>query len=101
MRNRDENGAGIVGIYPMLEDETCLFLAVDFDGNNWGDDVAVFRSVCEQFNIPISIERSRSGNGAHAWMFFEEPVPAISVRRLGNALLTKAMSVRHEIDFAS
>ena len=101
LRNQDANGAGIAGIYPLLTDETCLFLAIDFDGENWQKDMAVFRSVCERLGIPVAVERSRSGNGAHAWLFFEEPVPAVSVRKLGNVLLTKAMSVRHEIGFAS
>ena len=101
LRNKNENGAGIVGIYPLLPDDTCLFLAIDFDEEKWEKDVTVFRSVCKEFGIPIAIERSRSGNGAHAWLFFEEPVTAISARKLGNALLTKAMSVRHEIRFTS
>ncbi|WP_294083894.1 TOTE conflict system archaeo-eukaryotic primase domain-containing protein [Proteiniphilum sp. UBA5384] len=101
LRNNDENGAGIVGVYPLLPDETCLFLAIDFDEEKWEDDIKIFRSVCYTYNIPVAIERSRSGNGVHAWIFFEEPVTAISARKLGNALLTKAMSVRHEIRFTS
>jgi hypothetical protein len=101
LRNKDENGTGIVGIYPLLPDETCLFLAIDFDEENWQKDIAIFRSICKNLDIPTAIERSRSGNGAHVWLFFEEPVPAISARKLGNVLLTKAMSVRHEIRFTS
>ena len=101
LRNKDEYGAGIVGIYPLLPDETCFFIAVDFDEEKWEKDVATFRLVCESLNIPIAVERSRSGNGAHAWLFFEEPISALSARKLGNALLTKAMSVRHEIKFSS
>jgi superfamily II DNA or RNA helicase len=101
LRNNDENGAGIAGVYPLLPDETCLFLAVDFDEEKWEDDITVFRSVCCTYNIPVAIERSRSGNGAHAWIFFVEPVTAISARRLGNALLTKSMSIRSEIRFSS
>ncbi|MDR1055231.1 MAG: hypothetical protein LBL90_05280 [Prevotellaceae bacterium] len=101
LRNKDEHGAGIVGIYPLLPDENCLLLAVDFDEEQWKEDITTFRSVCNTYHILVAIERSRSGNGAHAWMFFEEPVPAVSTRRLGNTLLTKAMSVRHEIRFTS
>jgi len=101
LRNNDENGAGIAGIYPLLPDETCLFLAIDFDEEKWEDDIKIFRSVCCTYNIPVAIERSRSGNGAHVWIFFEEPITAISARRLGNTLLTKSMSVRHEIRFTS
>jgi hypothetical protein len=63
--------------------------------------VTAFRDVCEKLNIPVAVERSRSGNGAHAWLFFEEAVAAVSARRLGNALLTEAMSQRHEIKFSS
>ncbi|MDR1591750.1 MAG: DEAD/DEAH box helicase family protein [Prevotellaceae bacterium] len=101
LRNKDENGIGIVGVYPLLPDENCLFLAIDFDEKDWLKDISVFRSVCKDLDIPIVIERSRSGNGAHSWLFFEESVPAISARKLGNALLTKAMSERHEIRFDS
>ena len=101
LRNNVENGAGIVGIYPLLPNETCQFLAIDFDKEKWQNDVSVFRSVCEDLNIPAAIERSRSGNGAHAWLFFDEPVPVKSARKLGNVLLTKAMSERHEIRFSS
>ncbi|MDR1897008.1 MAG: DEAD/DEAH box helicase family protein [Prevotellaceae bacterium] len=101
LRNKDENGSGIAGIYPLLPDDKCLFLAVDFDEENWQKDISTFRLICKELNIPVAIERSRSGNGAHAWFFFDEPVPAISARKLGNALLTKAMSVRHELKFTS
>ncbi|GHV72590.1 helicase [Bacteroidia bacterium] len=101
LRNKDESGNGIVGIYPLLPDETCLFLAVDFDEKDWQKDISAFRLVCKELNIPVAIERSRSGNGAHVWFFFDEPVPVISARKLGNALLTKTMSVRHEIKFTS
>jgi superfamily II DNA or RNA helicase len=101
LRNKDDNGAGIMGVYPLLENETCFFLAFDFDEEKWEEDVATFRSVCDSLDIPIAVERSRSGNGAHVWLFFEEAVSALSARRLGNVLLTKAMTVRHEIPFSS
>ena len=101
LRNKDENGNGIVGVYPLLPDENCLFLAIDFDEANWQKDAATFRLVCKKLAIPVAVERSRSGNGAHVWMFFDAPVPALSARKLGNILLTKAMSFRHEIRFSS
>lgn len=101
LRNKDKNGAGIVGVYPLLADETCFFLAVDFDEEKREKDVATFRSVYENLNIPIAIERSRSGNGAHAWLFFDVAIPAISARKLDNALLTKAMSIKAEIQLSS
>jgi hypothetical protein len=84
-----------------MPDETCLLLAVDFDEEDWQKDISAFRLVCKELNIPVAIERSRSGNGAHAWFFFDEAVPATSARKLGNTLLTKAMSVRHKIKFTS
>jgi superfamily II DNA or RNA helicase len=101
LRNKDEDGNGIIGIYPLLPDDNCLFLAIDFDEENWQHDVTVFRLVCKKWGIPAAVERSRSGNGAHVWLFFETPVQAISARKLGNTLLTKAMSFRHEIRFSS
>lgn len=101
LRNKAEYGVGIVGIYPLLPNDSCLLLAVDFDEEKWKEDIDTFRSVCNTCNVPVAIERSRSGNGSHAWIFFEEAISAISARKLGNALLTKAMSVRHEICFTS
>ncbi len=54
----------------MLEDESCRFLAVDFDKDGWNDDVAAFVETCRRFDLEVTVERSRSGNGAHAWLFF-------------------------------
>jgi len=62
---RHLSGTHIVGIYPMLQDESCYFLAIDFDGENWSDNVFAFRKTCEQEGVPVAVERSRSGNGAH------------------------------------
>ncbi|MDR1726615.1 MAG: helicase, partial [Acidobacteriota bacterium] len=101
LRNKDEHGAGIAGVFPLLTDDTCLFLAIDFDEEEWQKDVAAFRLLCNELDVPVVIERSRSGNGAHAWFFFEESTTAVDARRLGNALLTKAMAMRHEIRFSS
>ena len=101
LTNQDENGNGIVGVYPLLADETCRFLAMDFDGDGWMKDVAALRAVCEANAIPCAVERSRSGRGAHAWFFFERPIPAAQARRLGSLLITHAMARRHEIRFAS
>jgi superfamily II DNA or RNA helicase len=91
----------VAGIYPMLCDETCWFLAIDFDDEGWQKDITVLREVCFLFEIPVSVERSRSGNGAHAWFFFEHPVPATLARKFGSAILTFAMNKRHEITFKS
>lgn len=91
LSGKDSYGRDVVGIYPMLTDETCLFLCADFDEENFKSDVTAFRKTCEEFDIPISVEISRSGNGAHAWIFFEEPVSASVARKLGSGVLTKTM----------
>src|SRR5712671_1505155 len=91
----------IMGVYPMLADNTCSFLAADFDEGEWQRDVFAFRETCKRHNIPVAIERSRSGNGAHAWIFFEEPIPAVSARRLGAFLVTETMDRVPDIGFGS
>lgn len=91
----------VAGIYPLLINETCYFLAIDFDGEGWHEDITAIRETCTGFNIPIAVERSRSGNGAHAWFFFEHPIAASLARKFGSAILTNAMSERHEIKFKS
>jgi superfamily II DNA or RNA helicase len=91
----------VVGLYPMLSDETCHFLAVDFDEADWQSDISVFREVCIELPVPVAIERSRSGKGAHVWFFFEAPVSAALARKFGTILLTAAMNKRHEIQFKS
>ncbi|MFV0593060.1 MAG: TOTE conflict system archaeo-eukaryotic primase domain-containing protein [Draconibacterium sp.] len=91
----------VAGLYPLLLNETCWFLAIDFDDEGWQKDVTTLRRVCSEFEIQVAVERSRSGNGAHAWFFFETSVPASLARRFGSALLSYAMSQRHEITFKS
>ncbi|MDY6792639.1 MAG: DEAD/DEAH box helicase family protein [Thermodesulfobacteriota bacterium] len=91
----------LAGIYPMLSDETCCFLVMDFDDADWQKDINVLRDVCMEFNIPFAVERSRSGKGGHVWFFFENPLPAALARRFGTALLTRSMGRRHEIQFKS
>ena len=94
-------GRHVIGVYPMLEDETCWFLAADFDKAEWMQDVAAFVSTCAEFNVPAAVERSRSGNGAHVWIFFASPVPASVARTMGCYLLTETMARRHEIPLRS
>ncbi len=65
-------GKEVIGVFPMLLDETCKFLAIDFDGGDWQKDVTTIRQVCIEKSIPLYVERSRSGKGAHIWFFFEE-----------------------------
>jgi superfamily II DNA or RNA helicase len=91
----------IAGIYPMLPDETCWFLAADFDKKSWRRDIAAFRDTARAKGVPVAIERSRSGNGAHAWIFFSESVAASDARRLGALLLTATMDRCPDIGFES
>ncbi|MDP2335784.1 MAG: DEAD/DEAH box helicase family protein [Bacteroidota bacterium] len=91
----------VVGLYPMLMNETCHFLAIDFDDEGWRKDITTLREICSSFKIPVAVERSRSGNGAHAWFFFEQPIAASLARKFGSAMLTYAMSRKHDITFKS
>jgi len=90
-----------IGVYPMLPDETCWFLAADFDKVSWQDDARAFLETCSTFNVPAALERSRSGNGGHVWMFFTEPVPAAQARQMGTFLLSQTMEHRAEIGLDS
>lgn len=102
LEGRDALGQPFVmGVYPMLLDETCWFLALDFDGDGWKEDVKAFRASCSERAIPCALERSRSGNGAHLWLFFDEAIPAVLARKLGALLLTEAMERRPEIGLSS
>src|SRR5580658_7875131 len=89
------------GVYPMMADETVWFLAADFDKKTWMQDVAAFRDSARAKDIPVAIERSRSGNGAHAWIFFSDPVAAADARRLGTLLITATMDRCPDIGFDS
>ncbi len=91
----------VAGIYPMLMDETCFFLAIDMDEGHWRDDTEALMTAARRLEIPITVERSRSGNGAHLWMFFEEAIPAQLARNLGSHLLTEAMENRPDIGLSS
>ena len=94
-------GRLVMGVYPMLRDETCRFLAADFDGEGWRDDVTAFVETSRRFDLDPVVERSRSGNGAHAWFFFAEPVASVTARRLGCYLITETMERRHELSMRS
>ncbi|MBC8275903.1 MAG: DEAD/DEAH box helicase family protein, partial [Chloroflexi bacterium] len=94
-------GIHTIGIYPLLSDETCCLLAADFDKQSWMEDAAAFLETCRQMDIPAVIERSRSGNGAHVWIFFSEAVPASAARKLGCYLLTETMTRRHQLGMDS
>ena len=94
-------GHHVLGLYPLLEDDTCWLLAADFDGDAWRDDVSAFAETCRQVDLPAVIERSRSGNGAHVWFFFTAPVPAAVARRMACALLTETMARRDVLSMSS
>jgi len=97
----DLSGKNTIGVYPLLPDETCWFLAVDFDQKTWKQDAASFIESCREYDVPAALEPSRSGNGAHVWVFFAAQVAATFARRLGAALLTRTMERRHQLGLGS
>jgi superfamily II DNA or RNA helicase/very-short-patch-repair endonuclease len=102
LTGRDERGREfVVGVYPMLLDETCFFLAIDFDKEGWRADIGAVRETCRQLGLPAAVERSRSGNGGHLWLFFAEALPAVLARKLGAHILTETMERRPEIGLDS
>ena len=101
LSGNDKYGRDVIGIYPLLTDETCRFLAVDFDDEDFEKASIAFKNTCQQSNIPAYIERSRSGSGAHVWIFFSEPIEAAVARKLGSGLLTLAMENQSGIKFTS
>jgi hypothetical protein len=90
-----------IGVYPMLTDESCWFLVVDFDKASWQEDARAFLETCLVLNVPAALERSRSGSGGHVWMFFAEPVPAALARQMGAIMLTQTLEHRPEIGLDS
>jgi hypothetical protein len=94
-------GKHTAGVYPLLPDDTCWFLAADFDEESWKADVAAFATTCRKFGLPVAIERSRSGNGAHAWLFFASPVSARDARAAASHLITETMRSLREFSLRS
>lgn len=90
LRGADIYGRDVVGIYPISNDDTCYFLAIDFDDGAWKENATTVRQVCAEWDIPCTVERSRSGEGAHVWIFFLEPISCATARQLGSLLLTAA-----------
>lgn len=110
-----EDCSDVIGLYPMMQDETCNFLVFDFDNHDdkskvddfantddeWIDEVDAMRSICQFNNVDVLVERSRSGKGAHIWLFFEEPILAVTARKFGTALLTKGAESVNQKSFKS
>jgi len=101
VRPNGRGGDFVAGVYPLYFDDTCSFLAVDFDDESWASDARAFIATCRELDVPATLERSRSGSGGHVWLFFSKPVAAADARRLGTLLLTRTMNCRPEIGFAS
>lgn len=94
-------GEQTLGIYPLLADDTCTLLACDFDKGTWLLDALAYLDVCHSQEVPAVLERSRSGDGGHVWVFFDSPVPAAEARAMGTGLLRQAMTMRAELDLVS
>lgn len=91
----------VAGVYPLLLDESCYFLAADFDKANWQDDATAFLQTCRRLDLDAALERSRSGRGGHVWIFFEQAISAGLARRLGSHLLTETMEERPDVGLES
>ena len=96
LKGEKKNTSDVVGIYPLLPDNTCYFLVFDFDNHEeekndtlWQEETNALTSICRENHIDCLVERSRSGHGAHVWIFFASPIPAAEARKFGNALLAK------------
>jgi superfamily II DNA or RNA helicase len=100
-RSKSSRTMFVAGVYPLLHDETCWFLAADFDGAHWSADALAYLDTCRQKGVTAALERSRSGDGGHVWIFFAESIPAREARQLGALLITDTMDRRPEIGFES
>lgn len=94
-------GKTTVGVYPLLADDSCYLLAADFDEADWKEDARAFALSCQELDVPVSLEISRSGKGAHAWVFFASSVSARDARRLGTAIISHACARMRQLNFKS
>src|ERR1700722_19988217 len=101
LANPKRAGKFVAGVYPLLADGTCWFLAADFDKQHWQRDALAFLTTCREIGVPAALERSRSGNGGHVWIFFSEPVSGSDARKLGAHLVTETMERCPDVGFES
>ena len=101
LANPKRTGGFVAGVYPLLADGTCWFLAADFDKQHWQRDALAFLTTCREIGVPAALERSRSGNGGHVWIFFSEPVSGSEARKLGAHLITETMKRCPDVGFES
>ena len=94
-------GEKTIGVYPLLPDDTCYFVAIAFDKTEWREDAKAFAQSCRELGVPAALEISRSGNGAHAWIFFTTAIPARDARRLGTAILSHTCSRTRQLSLTS
>lgn len=94
-------GKHTIGMYAIRQDNTCVFLAADFDGAGWLEDIRAYREAAREMGVEVAVERSRSGDGGHAWIFFGEPVPSLMARRLGTLIVAKASAIHPAMSLAS
>lgn len=95
------SGRRTLGVYPILQDDTCRFVAADFDGSSWRGDATAYATACRELGVPAYVEISRSGEGAHVWTFFESPIAAGQARQLASAAITRACARHRTLAFAS
>ena len=98
---RHLKGEITVGVYPVLADDKCYFLAIDFDDEEWREDARAVLQTCIQNHLPAALEISRSGNGAHLWLFFANAMLARDVRRLGTALISATCARTRQLKLTS
>jgi hypothetical protein len=102
LSGQDGNGWDFtMGVYPMLLDETCFFVVADFDKATWREDATAYIETCHAMNLAAALERSRSGNGGHVWLFFSEAIPAALARKLATSVLTETMERRPDVGLDS
>lgn len=96
-----EDGSDQIGLYPLFDDSMTWLLVADFDGEGWKEEIAAYKSACAELGVSAYVERSRSGNGGHAWVFFEEPVKAVLARAVGFRAVTLAMEKYYSLPFSA